>query len=156
MTGHHGGCPVRTISSITCGCTCHAGKRKDNTFELFGSNAIKDDTPMAQQIQTILIDDLDGSSATETIVFALDGKSYEIDLNDAHAAKLREAVAPFLGAARKVKGATGPRAIRRMGTPVGQVEDTAAIRAWAKKNGYEVNDRGRVPASIREAYNAAA
>jgi hypothetical protein len=77
-------------------------------------------------------------------------------LNDAHAAKLREAVAPFLGVARKVKGATGPRAIRRMGTPAGQVEDTAAIRAWAKKNGYEINDRGRVPASIREAYHAAA
>jgi hypothetical protein len=109
---------------------------------------------MAQQIQTLLIDDLDGSSATETIVFGLDGKSYEIDLNDLHSSELREVLAPFLGAARRAKGSTGPRAVRRIGAPAGK-EDTAAIRAWAKGAGFDVNDRGRVPATIREAYEKA-
>lgn len=104
---------------------------------------------MAQKVITLLTDDLDGSEASQTVLFALDGKSYEIDLNDAHAEKIREALAPFVGNARKTSGGRGT--VRRMGSSKPN-EDTAAVRAWAKDNGYEVNDRGRVPANIREAY----
>ncbi|MBT2541379.1 Lsr2 family protein [Streptomyces sp. ISL-44] len=104
---------------------------------------------MAQKVEVTLVDDLDGSEATQTILFALDGKTYEIDLNDAHAAKLREDLAPFLGAARKTSG--GRTTARRMGSAK-PGEDTAAIRSWAKASGYDVNDRGRVPAEIKKAY----
>lgn len=103
---------------------------------------------MAQKVITLLTDDLDGSEASQTVVFALDGKTYEIDLSDEHATKMREALAPFVGSARKVGGRA---TIRRLGSSK-PAEDTAAIRAWAKENGFDVNDRGRVPANIREAY----
>jgi hypothetical protein len=148
MTGHHGTCPVRTISGITCGCRCHAGKKSTNVIELFPE---KEHT-MAQKVITLLTDDLDGSEASQTVLFALDGKSYEIDLNDEHTEELREKLALYIGAGRKVSG--GRVTVRRMGSGR-PVEDTAAIRSWAKANGYEVNDRGRVPASIREAYEKA-
>ncbi|MCB5179526.1 histone-like nucleoid-structuring protein Lsr2 [Streptomyces antimicrobicus] len=104
---------------------------------------------MAQKVEIKLIDDLDGSEATQTVVFALDGKTYEIDLNDAHASRLRDELAPYVGAGRKMGGAR--TAARRMGSNK-PAEDTAAIRAWAKGQGLEVNDRGRVPADIKEAY----
>ncbi|MDL5204946.1 Lsr2 family protein [Streptomyces sp. ALI-76-A] len=107
---------------------------------------------MAQKVITTLEDDLDGSEASQTVLFALDGKSYEIDLNDDNNAKLREALAPYIGAARKVSG--GRATVRRLGTGK-PAEDSGAIREWAKANGFEVNDRGRVPASIREAYEKA-
>ncbi|MFD3464822.1 Lsr2 family protein [Streptomyces sp. NPDC058682] len=107
---------------------------------------------MAQKVQILLTDDLDGSEADETIVFGLDGKTYEIDLSTAHAAELRELLAPFLGGGRKVSG--GRATVRRMGSGKSS-EDAAAIRAWAKDQGYEVNDRGRVPADIKEAYSKA-
>ncbi|MFJ5997557.1 Lsr2 family protein [Streptomyces sp. NPDC092370] len=107
---------------------------------------------MAQKVITLLTDDLDGSEATQTVLFALDGKTYEIDLNDVNAEKLREDLAPYLGAARKVSG--GRATVRRMGTGK-PAQDSGAIREWAKANGFEVNDRGRVPASIREAYEKA-
>jgi hypothetical protein len=107
---------------------------------------------MAQKVITLLTDDLDGSEASQTVLFALDGKSYEIDLNDEHTEELREKLALYIGAGRKVSG--GRVTVRRMGSGK-PVEDTAAIRSWAKANGYEVNDRGRVPASIREAYEKA-
>ncbi|MFD6970593.1 Lsr2 family protein [Streptomyces sp. NPDC059949] len=104
---------------------------------------------MAQKVEVTLVDDLDGSGATQTVLFALDGKTYEIDLNDANAEKLRGDLAPFLGAARKTSG--GRTAARRMGAAKPS-EDTAAIRSWAKANGHDVNDRGRVPADIKQAY----
>lgn len=108
---------------------------------------------MAQKVQVLLVDDLDGGEAHETVTFALDGKSYEIDLSDAHAQKLREAMSEFVDAGRKVAGArAGGRKARGS---VGGSPDTAKIRAWAKENGYNVNDRGRVPAEIREAYEKA-
>ncbi|MFF1776970.1 Lsr2 family protein [Streptomyces virginiae] len=106
---------------------------------------------MAQKVEVTLIDDLDGSEATQTVVFALDGKTYEIDLSDGNAEKLRGDLAPFLGAARKTSG--GRASARRMGSGR-PADDTAAIRAWAKEKGYDVNDRGRVPAKIREAFAA--
>jgi hypothetical protein len=108
---------------------------------------------MAQKVITLLTDDLDGSEASQTVLFGLDGKSYEIDLNDENNAKLREALAPYIGKGRRVGGG-GRATVRRMGTGK-PAEDTAAVRSWAKANGFDVNDRGRVPASIREAYEKA-
>lgn len=108
---------------------------------------------MAQKVQVLLIDDLDGGEAHETVTFAMDGKSYEIDLSEANAQKLRESLAEFMKAGRKTGGRPGGRGKPRT-TTVGS-PDTAKIRAWAKENGYSLNDRGRVPAEIREAYGKA-
>ncbi|MER7989642.1 Lsr2 family protein [Streptomyces noursei] len=108
---------------------------------------------MAQKVQVLLVDDLDGGEANETVTFALDGKSYEIDLSDANAEKLRDSLADFVKAGRKTGGRSAGRGKTRAasaGSP-----DTAKIRAWAKENGYNVNDRGRVPADIREAFEKA-
>jgi hypothetical protein len=109
---------------------------------------------MAQKVQVLLVDDLDGGEADETVTFALDGKSYEIDLNTANADKLRDALEPFTKGGRRTGGrASGGRGKARSAS--GGSQDTAKIRAWAKENGYEVNDRGRVPATVREAYEKA-
>lgn len=106
---------------------------------------------MAQKVKVLLIDDLDGSDADETISFAVDGVTYEIDLNAENAAELREAFAKWIGHARK---AGGRRTTRRAASSSGG-GNTAAIREWARDNGYKVSDRGRVSAEIREAYAAA-
>ncbi|GAA1908885.1 Lsr2 family protein [Streptomyces durmitorensis] len=110
---------------------------------------------MAQKVQVLLVDDLDGGEADETVTFALDGKSYEIDLTTSNADKLRGLLEPYLKGGRRTggRGSAGRGKARAAATSGGQ--DTAAIRAWAKDNGFEVNDRGRVPASIREAYEKA-
>lgn len=107
---------------------------------------------MAQQTIIQLLDDLDGSEASETIVFGLDGRTYEIDLNDKNAAKLRKALEPYADKGRKLSQTRGGG--RRGGTTQAAASngDTAQIRAWAKENGYDVNDRGRVPAEIKAAY----
>lgn len=106
---------------------------------------------MAQKVKVLLIDDIDGSDATETISFAVDGVSYEIDLNDSNAAELRESFARWIGHARKAGGRRTTRRARSGSAG----NDTAAIREWARANGYTVSDRGRVAAEIREAYAAA-
>ncbi|MDI3418412.1 histone-like nucleoid-structuring protein Lsr2 [Streptomyces luteolus] len=107
---------------------------------------------MAQKVQVLLVDDLDGGEADETVTFALDGKSYEIDLSNKNADKLRVALEQFVQKGRR----TGGRSARGKGrAAAASSENTAQIRAWAKENGFEVNDRGRVPASIREAYEKA-
>lgn len=103
---------------------------------------------MAQKVQVVLVDDLDGGKADETVKFALDGASYEIDLSTAHAKELRDALAPWLGAARKTSGRTSARGRSASG-------DTGKIRAWAKSNGFEVSERGRISAEVRAAYAAA-
>ncbi|GAA2346248.1 MULTISPECIES: histone-like nucleoid-structuring protein Lsr2 [Streptomyces] len=109
---------------------------------------------MAQKVQVLLVDDLDGGEADETVTFALDGKSYEIDLTTANADKLRDALEPYTKSGRRTGGrAAATRGKARVAT--GGSQDTAKIRAWAKENGYEVNDRGRVPATVREAYEKA-
>ncbi|MEV4439823.1 Lsr2 family protein [Streptomyces sp. NPDC049577] len=110
---------------------------------------------MAQKVQVLLVDDLDGGEADETVTFALDGKTYEIDLNTDNADKLRAALEPYTKSGRRTGGRAAAgrgkvRAAASAGSP-----DTAKIRAWAKENGYSVNDRGRVPAEIREAYEKA-
>ncbi|MDR0416013.1 MAG: Lsr2 family protein [Propionibacteriaceae bacterium] len=105
---------------------------------------------MAKRTEVVLIDDLDGSIADSTVAFALDGVSYEIDLSKSHADAFRASLDKWLNKARRVGGR------RRSGRPTaGGAEDIAAIRAWAKANGYQVNDRGRISAKIREAYAAA-
>lgn len=106
---------------------------------------------MAQKVQVLLVDDLDGGEANETVAFALDGKSYEIDLTTANAEKLRNALEPYVKGGRK----TGGRATSKRSRGGSGGQDTAKIRAWAKEQGYEVSERGRVPASIREAYEKA-
>ncbi|MEU4087253.1 histone-like nucleoid-structuring protein Lsr2 [Streptomyces aureus] len=109
---------------------------------------------MAQKVQVLLVDDLDGGEADETVTFALDGKTYEIDLTTANADKLRGLLDAYVKGGRRTGGrASGGRGKARVAS--GGAQDTAQIRAWAKENGYEVNDRGRVPASIREAYEKA-
>ncbi|GGW89661.1 histone-like nucleoid-structuring protein Lsr2 [Streptomyces noursei] len=107
---------------------------------------------MAQKIVTIYTDDLTGEEAEEakTHTIAVDGIAYEIDLGPDSYDKLMEAVGPFLSAARKTGRIKGAGRARKVAAATS--EDTAKIRAWAKENGYEVNDRGRVPAEIREAY----
>jgi hypothetical protein len=110
---------------------------------------------MAQKVITLLTDDLDGSEASQTVLFALDGKSYEIDLNDDHTADLRGALAPFVGAARKVSGGRMP-SVRRIGS-TGPTRDLGAVRTWARVNGWpDLGERGRVPDEILKAFDAAA
>ena len=107
---------------------------------------------MAQSVQIILEDDLEGGAADETVQFGLDGRDYEIDLSTANAEKLREALRPYAAAGRKA----GRTSTRSTGARTSKGDpDTAKIRAWAKENGYEVSDRGRVHQSIKDAYYAA-
>ncbi|MFH7596610.1 Lsr2 family protein [Streptomyces racemochromogenes] len=110
---------------------------------------------MAQKVQVLLVDDLDGGEADETVTFALDGKTYEIDLTTANAEKLRGLLDPYTKSGRRTGGrASAGRAKGRAAASTGS-PDTAEIRAWAKAQGLSVNDRGRVPAEIREAYENA-
>jgi hypothetical protein len=108
---------------------------------------------VAQQVQVMLVDDLDGSPADETVSFALDGVAYQIDLSAENAEALREALAPFLGHARRARGGSARRAPKAAGKSA--ASDTADIRAWAKAQGIAVSERGRIPASVRAQYDAA-
>lgn len=109
---------------------------------------------MAQRIQTLLTDDLDPAlEATETIVFGLDGSSYEIDLNDQHSAEMREAFAPFVAAARKVGGRPPVRrgaksASSEKASQTGEGPDPSAVRAWAKEHDIAVSERGRIKGTV--------
>jgi Lsr2 len=109
---------------------------------------------MATQIQTLLIDDLDGSEAKETVTFGIDGTNYEIDLNDENAKNLRAALTPFVASARRSDSA--PARGRRRGTAQRPSRDRSSeIRAWAKAQGLEVSERGRIAAHITQQYEAA-
>ena len=109
---------------------------------------------MVQRVEILLTDDLDGSEIPTgkggTVPFALDGKSYEIDLRTKHAAALRAALDPYVEAGRPITNRRGRRVTR---TTVDA--DARTVKEWARATGYEVNDRGRVPAHIREAFDAA-
>jgi len=108
---------------------------------------------MAQRIQTLFIDDIDGGEADGTVRFGLDGTDYEIDLNAAHTEELRKVLANYATHARKVAGTarrSGPRGGHRP-----SAIDTVAVRAWARENGIGIKDRGRVPADIVAKYQAA-
>lgn len=104
---------------------------------------------MAKRVITTLEDDLDSSEANETITFSIDGAGYEIDLNDAHANELREALSKYISAARMSAGRARPA--RRPGDR----SDTKAVRAWAIENGIPVSTRGRIQADVMERYAAA-
>ncbi|WP_329622727.1 Lsr2 family protein [Streptomyces sp. NBC_01255] len=108
---------------------------------------------MAQKVQVLLVDDLDGIEADETVTFALDGKTYEIDLTTANAEKLRGLLEPYTTGGRRTGGRTTSG--RGKGRVAAGSPDTAKIRAWAKENGLDVNDRGRVPATVKAAYEDA-
>ncbi|MGG5172507.1 histone-like nucleoid-structuring protein Lsr2 [Pseudarthrobacter sp. J1738] len=108
---------------------------------------------MAQKVKIILIDDLDGGSADETVRFSLDGSHYEIDLSSSNAAELRESLARYVDVARKDSSGKAPRA--RYGSGPQRNMETARIREWAKANGYTVSTRGRIQAHIQEAYHQA-
>ncbi|TDN92250.1 Lsr2 family protein [Microbacterium sp. BK668] len=121
---------------------------------------------MARRIVHQLVDDLDGTvlevGEGETVLFSLDGNAYEIDLTNDNATALRETLARYVEAARSVSrtgarssnspqsGGGGGRKRRRSGQ-----QDFGPVREWAKSNGYQVSERGRVPASVLEAYEAA-
>ncbi|WP_263118158.1 Lsr2 family protein [Cellulomonas sp. RIT-PI-Y] len=110
---------------------------------------------MAQKVQVLLVDDIDGGTAEETVTFGLDGVSYEIDLSEAHAKELRDAFGSWVGHARKVSS-RGTRAASTGGSArPRRSSDAGDVRAWAKENGYDVSERGRISAEIREAYAAA-
>ncbi|MFK4759948.1 Lsr2 family protein [Microbacterium sp. ZW T5_45] len=115
---------------------------------------------MARRIVHQLVDDIDGSVLEvgdgETIHFSLNGTSWEIDLNAEHAAELRAALEPYISAARRAgsSGAAAPRSGSSRKRPARNPE-VAAIRAWANDNGYTLSERGRIPAPVVEAYNAA-
>src|SRR5829696_989867 len=117
---------------------------------------------MAQKVQVLLVDDLDGGEAAETVSFALDGSSYEIDLSRKNAEEMRDSLAKYVGAARKAgrTSTTSSRSSgggRRGGSSTAMDRDqAAAIRSWAKKQGLKVSDRGRIPATIIEQYNQSA
>ena len=117
---------------------------------------------MAQQVNVKLVDDLDGSDAAGTVLFAIDGRAYEIDLSEDNAARLRESLAPFVAAARKGGGAAAAgRRTPKMTASSGRRpqpldrEQTAAIRAWARQNGHQVSDRGRISKTVFSAFQAA-
>ena len=109
---------------------------------------------MTQKIQTLFVDDLDGGEAEGTVRFGLDGTHYEIDLNAAHAEELRSVLAPYTRAGRKVTGSTG-RAARKRGKAAANGLSGNKVRDWARANGIEVKDRGRVPADLVIKFRAA-
>jgi hypothetical protein len=108
---------------------------------------------MAQKVHIVLEDDLDGSPATETVSFGLDGKTYQIDLNDKNAGKLRDALAQYVGAGRSVGAARRGRKSASSANNLGP--SAREIRDWARSNGRDVPDRGRIPADVRSAFEAA-
>jgi len=110
---------------------------------------------MAQKIQTFFVDDLDGSEAEGTVQFGLDGTQYEIDLSPAHAEELRTTLARYAEAARKIPGTTR-RSARNARTAAANGHTTTEARDWAKAQGIEVKDRGRVPAVVLAKFQAAA
>jgi hypothetical protein len=109
---------------------------------------------MAQKVQVLLVDDTDGGKADETVQFGLDGVSYEVDLSAKNAAKLRDSLAGYVGAARRV-GARGGSRRRGRTRASGDNGSAREVREWARANGHQVSDRGRVPAEVMEAYRAA-
>ncbi|MFI7675196.1 Lsr2 family protein [Actinophytocola sp. NPDC049390] len=115
---------------------------------------------MAQKVTVSLVDDLDGSEAGETVEFGLDGAFYEIDLSEDNAERLRDALSEFVEHARRSGGRkrTGRlvAAGRAPRTASADREQNQAMREWARKQGMNISDRGRIPKEVAEAYNAQA
>ncbi|GAA2164863.1 Lsr2 protein [Humibacillus xanthopallidus] len=111
---------------------------------------------MAQRVEVKLIDDLDGGDAAETVSFSLDGISYEIDLSDKHAKKLRDEFATWTGHARRSGSGSRSTSRRRSASAGGAKRgDLGAVREWARANGHQVSDRGRISAEVQAAYDKA-
>lgn len=105
---------------------------------------------MAQKVSIELVDDLDGSTASETVTFGLDGTHYEIDLNKKNATKLRATLKTYVSSARTTgRGKVKPQAKRTTGP------DPKLVRQWATENGIEVPKQGRVPKAVVDQYVAA-
>jgi hypothetical protein len=120
-------------------------------------NHRKAEIQVAQKIQTLFIDDIDGGAAEGTVRFALDGTDYEIDLNAKHSEELRSALGKYVSHARKVGGGArrAGRAAGRAGRGAISALNTTEIRNWAREQGYDIKDRGRVPADLVAKYQAA-
>jgi|ERR1700679_294453 hypothetical protein len=110
---------------------------------------------MAQRVQVLFTDDLDGGDADGTVWFGLDGSAYEIDLSADNAAKLRALLGQYLAAGRKAAGPGRPAGQGRARRPVPGAVNPVEVRDWAKANNVDINDRGRVPASVVARYREA-
>jgi hypothetical protein len=110
---------------------------------------------VAKQTTVTLIDDIDGSEADEQVEFAIDGKSYEIDLSSANGSRLRDALAPFISAARRSGGRRSSAASSSTSAarPSTDREQNQAIREWAVQQGMKISERGRIPSNVLEAYH---
>lgn len=107
---------------------------------------------MAQRTLVVIEDDIDKSPAAETVTFGLDGVSYEIDLSESNAAKLRDALAPWVAHGRR----SGGRKVSRRGSGGGgKRPDLGLVRDWARSSGFKVSDRGRISVEVQGAYDAA-
>lgn len=111
---------------------------------------------MAQKVLVQLVDDLDGSSSHDvtTVLFGLDGVSYEIDLSDTNAERLRDSLAQYVDSARRVGGRV-KRGTRPVGSKAAAASEAGQIREWAQENGYELAGRGRIPSHVVDAYKQA-
>ena len=109
---------------------------------------------VAKQRTVILVDDLDGGEATEQVRFAVDGRSYEIDLSAENSAKLREALAPYISAARRRSGRRSSYVSAAPVRPTSDREHNHSIREWAATQGMKISERGRIPSNVLEAYRA--
>jgi hypothetical protein len=110
---------------------------------------------MAQKILTLFIDDIDGDEAEGTVKFALDGNEYEIDLSAKHSEELRSALGKYVTHARKVNVKGTRQGAARGASRRSSSFDTIAVRAWARENGIDIKERGRVPAGVVARYQAA-
>jgi DNA-nicking Smr family endonuclease len=109
---------------------------------------------MAQKLQTVFIDDIDGGAAEGTVRFALDGTDYEIDLSGQHNDELRKTLQRYIARARKA-GGTARRPSRGGGRRDSGSVDPTAVRIWARQQGIAIKERGRVPADVLAKYQAA-
>lgn len=110
---------------------------------------------MAVEIIEHLVDDVTGETADETVRFGLDGKHYVIDLSEANAKELREAFAGYIESGRRDQGGNVGNTRKTAARSTGDRDQSLAIRAWARSNGHNVKDRGRIPATVIDAFNAA-
>ncbi len=108
---------------------------------------------MAQRVEVMLVDDLDGSDADETVTFGLDGVTYEIDLNAENAQQLRDDLASWVGHARRAGGRRTSG--RGPSQATSKRADLGEVRQWARKHGFEVSDRGRISGEVQAAYDKA-
>ena len=139
-TAHHDTTPGRT-----------ANQKRSQQTTARKSSCVR----MAQKVQTLLVDDLDGGEAEATVRFGLDGTDYEIDLNAKHAEALRKALAPYVNGARRASGGSQRRPGRSNRRASADGLNKTEIREWARSQGIEVKDRGQVPAELVVKFKAA-